>query len=82
MNSPGRNQIKLSSPDFLAVKTLHLLIRDLKHKGKKILTCVQGDLDKGKRNKLSLHESVREQEKGERRGRMQHQLRAVRNENS
>lgn len=32
-----------------------------------MLTCVQGDLDKGKRNKLSLHESVREQEKGERR---------------
>lgn len=80
--SPGRNQIKLSSSDFLAVKTLPLLIRDLKHNGKKMLTCVQGDLDKGKRNKLSLHDSVREQEKGEKEGRRQHWLRAVMNENS
>lgn len=82
MNSPGRNQIKLSSSDFLAVKTLPLLIRDLKHNGKKMLTCVQGDLDKGKRNKLSLHDSVREQDKGEKEGRRQHWLRAVMNENS
>lgn len=47
-----------------------------------MLTCVQGDLDKGKRNKLSLHDSVREQEQGEKEGRRQHWLRAVMNENS
>lgn len=33
-----------------------------------MLACVPDDLGKGKKNKLSLHESVREGEKGERRG--------------
>lgn len=33
-----------------------------------MLTCVPDDLGKGKRNKFSLYESVREGEKGERRG--------------
>lgn len=30
-----------------------------------MLSCGQGDLGEGKRNKFSLHESVREEEKGE-----------------
>lgn len=65
INSPGRNQITLSRSDFLPVKTLCLLIGDLKHKAESMLSCGQGDLGEGKRNKFSLHESVREEEKGE-----------------
>lgn len=68
INSPGRKQISLSRSDFLAVGTIHILLGDPKHEGEKNrLPCGRSDLGEGKRDKLSLHESVRE-EKGERGG--------------
>lgn len=67
-NSPGRKQISLSRSDFLAVRTIHILIGDLKHEEKKTGFHVVREIwVKARGTKLRLPESVRG-EKGERGG--------------